>query len=82
MTTLDIKLNLPDSLAQEAGRMGLLEPASLQALLREAVRNQRIARLAEARKKIAAAGIAPLTMEDIQAEIAAARAERRTKTAG
>ena len=82
MTTLDIKLNLPDSLAQEAGRMGLLEPASLQALLREAVRNQRIARLAEARTKIAAAGIAPLTMEDIQAEIEADRAERRTKTAG
>ena len=82
MTTLDIKLNLPDSLAQEAGRMGLLEPASLQALLREAVRNQRIARLAEARKKIAAAGIAPLTMEEIQAEIEADRAERHTKTAG
>ena len=79
MTTLDIKLNLPDSLAQEAARMGLLEPDSLQALLREAVRSRRIARLAEARQRIAAAGIPPLTMEEIQAEIETARAERRAK---
>ena len=79
MTTLDIKLNLPDSLAQEAARMGLLEPDSLQALLREAVRSRRIARLAEARRKIAAAGIPPLTLEEIQAEIEADRAERRAK---
>ena len=79
MTTLDIKLNLPDSLAREAARMGLLEPDSLQALLREAVRSRRIARLAEARQRIAAAGIPPLTMEEIQAEIEADRAERRAK---
>ena len=79
MTTLDIKLNLPDSLAQEAARMGLLEPDSLQALLREAVRSRRIARLAEARQRITAAGIPPLTMEEIQAEIEADRAERRAK---
>jgi len=79
MTTLDIKLNLPDSLAQEAARMGLLEPDSLQALLREAVRSRRIARLAEARQRIAAAGIPPLTMEEIQAEIETDRAERRAK---
>ena len=79
MTTLDIKLNLPDSLAREAARMGLLEPDSLQALLREAVRSRRMARLAEARQRIAAAGIPPLTMEEIQAEIEADRAERRAK---
>jgi hypothetical protein len=36
----------------------------------------------EARKKIAAAGIPPITMEEIQAEIDADRAERRTKAAG
>jgi hypothetical protein len=48
-------------------------------LLREAVRNRRIARLVQAREKIAAAGIPPLTMEEIQAEI---DAERRTKNTG
>ena len=82
MTTLELKLNLPDGLAKEAARMGLLDPDSLQALLREAVRNRRIAKLVEARKEIAAAGIPPMTMEEIQAEIDADRAERSTKAAG
>ena len=82
MATLELKLNLPDGLAKEAASMGLLNPDSLQALLREAVRNRRIAKLTEARKKIAAAGIPPITMEEIQAEIDADRAERRTKAAG
>ena len=81
MTTLQVKLDLPDSLAKEASSLGLLEPQALQALLRDAVRNRRLARLAEARKKIAAAGVPPLTMEEIEAEIAADRAERRTKNA-
>jgi hypothetical protein len=78
MTTLQVKLELPDPLAKEAATMGLLEPQALQALLREAVRNRRIARLSEARRKIAEAGIPPMTMEEIQAEIDAVRAERRT----
>jgi len=82
MTTLELKLNLPDSLAKEAKRLGLLDSDSLQTLLREAVRARRITQLAEARKKIAAAGIAPMTMEEIQAEIDADRAERRAKACG
>jgi len=82
MTKLQVKLELPDPLAKEAETMGLLEPQALQALLREAVRNRRIARLAEARRKIAAAGIPPMTMEEIQAEIKAYRTERRTKNTG
>ena len=43
MTTLELKLNLPDRLAQDAAQMGLLSSDSLQALLREAVRSSRIA---------------------------------------
>lgn len=82
MTKSQVKLELPDPLAKEAETMGLLEPRALQALLREAVRNRRIVRLAEARRKIAAAGIPPMTMEEIQAEIKADRAERRNKNAG
>ena len=76
-TTVEVKLDLPDALAQEVTRMGLLEPNALQAMLRDAVRARRIERLAEARKKIAAAGVPPLTMEEINAEIKADRAERR-----
>jgi hypothetical protein len=79
MTTLQVKLELPEPLAKEAGNMGLLEPQALQMLLREAVRSRRIARLTEARRTIAAAGIPPMTMEEIQTEIEADRAERRSK---
>jgi len=82
MTTLQVKLDLPDSLAKEATSLGLLEPQALQALLRDAVRNRRLARLAEARRNVAAAGVPPLTMEEIEAEIEADRTERRTKSAG
>jgi hypothetical protein len=77
MTTLDIKLSLPEPLAAEAARLGLLEPENLRALLADAVRTRRLARLAEARARIAAAGITPLSMEEIEAEIAADRAEQR-----
>lgn len=80
MTTLELKLNLPDQLAKDAVRMGLTSPDSLQTLLREAVRNRRLAGLAEARKRIAAANIPPLTMEEIEAEIAADRTERRAQS--
>ena len=82
MTTLELKLTLPDGLAKEAANMGLLDPDSLQALVREAVRNRRIAKFTEARRKIAAAGIPPMTMEEIEAEIDADRAERRAKATG
>jgi len=82
MTKLQVKLELPDPLAKEAANMGLLEPQALQALLREAVRKRRIARLAEARLKIAASDTPPMTMEEIQVEIEANRTERRPKNAG
>lgn len=75
MTRVDIKIDLPDSLVKEAKEAGLLEPDALQVLLREKVRRRRIGRFTEARRKIAAAGVAPLSMEAIQAEIEADRAE-------
>lgn len=82
MTTLELKLNLPDRLVQDAKQMGLLEPDNLQTLLREAVRNRRITQLAEARKRIAAAGIPPMSLDEIQAEVDAYRAEHRSQAAG
>ena len=63
MTMLQVKLDLRDGLAKEAGNLGLLEPQARQTMLREAVRRRHIARLTEARERIAAAGIPPLTME-------------------
>ena len=82
MTTLELNLNLPDRLAQDAAQMGLLSSDSLQALLREAVRSRRIAQLALARQRVAEAGIAPLSLEEIQEEVDAERAARRNMAAG
>ena len=55
MTTLQVKLDLPDGLAKEANNLGLLEPQALQTMLREAVRRRHITRLTEARERIAKA---------------------------
>lgn len=77
MTTLEVKLDLPESLAKEAQQAGLLAPEELERLLREAVRQRRINRLFEAREKLQAAGITPMTAEEIEAEIRAAREEAR-----
>jgi hypothetical protein len=73
MTTLELKLNLPDRLAQDAAQMGLLDSESLQTLLREAVRARRVSQLALARQRVADEGIAPISLEDIQAEVDAHR---------
>jgi Arc/MetJ family transcription regulator len=77
-TRLKIEIEVSEALAREAARMGLLEPNAVQAMLREAVRARRIEHLVEARRNIAAAGLEPLTMEEIQAEVEADRDERRS----
>lgn len=74
MTHLEI--SLPDDLAREATREGLLEPEPLERLLRERLRALRLARLAKARARLGDAPPAALTTEEIQAEIDAYRAEQ------
>ena len=78
MTTLE--LTLPDSLAREAREAGLLMPARLEMLLRNALRESAAERLFTAMDKMAAHDdTPPMTAEEIQAEIAAARRERRAQ---
>ncbi|MGH6884967.1 MAG: hypothetical protein ACREGK_02695 [Geminicoccales bacterium] len=77
MTTLEVKLDLPDSLAKEARQAGLLAPEELQRLVREALRAKRVERLSKAREKLAADPLPPMTPEEIQAEIDAYRAAVR-----
>lgn len=79
MTTLEVKLNLPDSLAQEAQKAGLLTPDAIERLLREAVRRGAVDELFGAMDRLADANIPPMTMEEIQAEVDAVRAERRAR---
>jgi cytidylate kinase len=77
MTTLEVKLSLPDSLAQEAQAAGLLAPEQLERLVREALRAKRVERLTAARATLAANPLPPMTPEEIQAEIDAYRARVR-----
>lgn len=77
MTTLEVKLNSPDSLANEARQAGLLTPEELERLLREALRARRVERLTAIRETLAANPLPPMTPEDIQAEIDDYRAQVR-----
>lgn len=75
----NVTLSLPDTLAREARDAGLLTPEALEVMLRERLRKQRVDELFTAMDKMAALPGAPMTEEEIQAEIEAARAERRAR---
>jgi hypothetical protein len=75
MTT--VQITLPDALAEEAANAGLLTPERIERLLREQLRAERIERLQVARAKLAANPLAPMTPEEIAAEIEAYRNEQR-----
>lgn len=81
MTKLELKLALPDSLAQEAEAAGLLTPQAIETLLREAIRQRQVNRLFESADRLAAVNLPPLTGAEVEAEIAAARAERHGSNA-
>lgn len=76
MTT--VQIDLPDKTAQAARDAGLLTPQAMDRMLTDALKRQQAAdTLLGIADRVAAAGIEPMTMDDINAEIKAARAERR-----
>jgi len=75
MTTLQI--TLPDQLAQEAQRAGLLTPEAIEQMLREAVRQRALGELRQAMDRMHAVTGTPMTEDEIQAEIDAVRTARR-----
>jgi parvulin-like peptidyl-prolyl isomerase len=76
MTTIQIEL--PDATAQAARDAGLLTSQALDRLLLDAIERQQAAdSLLSLADRIAAAGIAPMSMEEINAEVKAYRAERK-----
>jgi hypothetical protein len=80
MTT--VQITLPDQLAQEAQKAGLLSPARLERLLRDQLKAQRIDELFVAMDRMAAVDEpAMMSPEEVAEEIAAMRAERRAKDA-
>ena len=74
---MELKVDLPDTLADEAKAAGLLTSQAIERLLREAVRSQAVNELFETADRLAAANIAPMTMAEIQAEVDAVRKARR-----
>ena len=80
MTTVEI--SLPDAFAREAQDAGLLAPGAIEALLRDAMRQRCVDRLFEVRNQLQASPIEPMTAEEIEAEIRAAREVARRCAAG
>jgi len=78
MTTIQIEL--PEATAQAARDAGLLTGQALDRLLNDALRRKQAAdALLSIADRVAAAGIAPMSMQEINAEVKAARAEHRQR---
>jgi len=81
MTTIQIEL--PDATARAARDAGLLTPQALERLINDALRRKQAAdSLLSIADRVAAAGIPPMSMEEINAEVKAARAERKQRAGG
>lgn len=81
MTTIQIEL--PDATANAARDAGLLTPQALERLINDALRRKQAAdSLLSIAERVAAAGIPPMSMEEINAEVKAARAERKQRAGG
>lgn len=78
---MELTVTLPDDLAQRARSAGLLTDSAIQRLLEEAMRREAGRRLMEVAERLHAAGIPPMSEEEIDAEVRAARAERRAREA-
>jgi len=77
-----IQVDLPDATAKAARDAGLLTPAALDRVLTEAIRRRQAAdSLLSLADLVAAAGIEEMPMDEINAEVKAARAERRQREA-
>lgn len=79
MTTLEVKLDLPDRLAREALAAGLLTPKALREMVKDAMQRRAAQTLLAGAARASAAGSKPLSMKAIQAEVNTVRSERKTK---
>jgi hypothetical protein len=80
MTT--VQITLPDELAQEAQRAGLLSPARLEQWLREQLKAQCVDELFVAMERMAAVDEPPpMSPEEVAAAVKAVRAQCRARQA-
>lgn len=77
---MQLTVNIPDPLANEAKAAGLLAPEAIEQLLREAIeRRRQLDSFFGTVERLRAADIPPMSEDEIQAEIDAVRAERRAR---
>ena len=81
--SITIQLDLPDALVRQARDFGLLETNRMAELLTEEVRRRKagqdLKRSLDATRSVPGE---PMTMAEIDAEVKAVRAERRTRETG
>ena len=74
----ELKISLPDNLAREAEASGLLTPEAIESLLRDEIRRRRVDQLFNAADRLANLDLPTLTESEVEAEIKAARQQRRS----
>lgn len=72
-----ITFTVPENLAREAKEAGLLTPDVIERLLREELRRVAVDRMFDAADRLASLKTPPLTASEVEAEIQAARSQRR-----
>ena len=78
-----MEIELPEATVKAASDAGLLAPRALDRLLTDAIKRRQAAdSLLSIADRAAAADVEPMSMEEIDAEVKAARADRRQRTGG
>jgi len=81
--SITVQLDLSEELAAKARAAGLLEPERVASLIERELNSEEDRRsFFEIVREIRAQPGEPMTMEEIQAEVDAVRAERRAREAG
>ena len=75
-------IELPDNLTREVKEAGLLDPRAIESLLRETLRRRGIDELFSTADQLAAAHLPSMTLDEIQEEVNAVRAQRRQRASG
>lgn len=76
MTTLEIEL--PDGLAEEAKAAGLLTSEVIEQLIAQALRRRGFDEFLSVAERVETTGVPAMTRKEVEAEIKAYRAERRS----
>jgi hypothetical protein len=77
MVAVNIKLNIPDSIAREARADRLLTANGIKTLLQDEIRRRKVGKLFDAGDRLAALGRQPLSAEEVEAEVKAVRSSRQ-----